>query len=163
MAELTALREQVRDLHVFSEAMSRGLIAPESDTSDINVRFIPSRWKGAMTMRGQPMSHCPPEFLDEYCAALKFISQKEREERKLYNGKPVWQRTAADAARAARWAYRLRTGYSPATADEATDGVAPERSRFYEEAPPVRPNVTVPTFRTDADDDDDDDDDDEPL
>lgn len=74
------------------------------------VRFNPRGWEGA-TIKGVPMSTCPPEALRKLASALQWFAEKnDREGKVASNGKPSSFYDRLDAARALAWAERLESG-----------------------------------------------------
>jgi hypothetical protein len=110
-AVLQALTAEVKAVRLFQEHSARGPMAPEDDVRDPRIFFVPKTWKGSLAFKGLVMSQCSPEFLDVYSSALRYLALIQKDEEQRYNGKLKWRFTAADAARANRWAWRLRLGW----------------------------------------------------
>ncbi|SRR6266571_1382069 len=73
----------------------------------------PRDWTGESQL-GKPYSECPPEYLDLVAARLDFFAEKAEAEGTLTSGgKPVAPYNRKDAARARKWAQRLRVGWTP--------------------------------------------------
>lgn len=117
--EVRTLRREVRHVAIFQEIVARGQVGPEDDDRDPKVRFDPKQWRGK-SCKGSLMSACTPEFLLTYARAMSSIAAEERITKREYNGKLSWIYTSLDAARARRWAYRLRTGWVPAVQPQKT-------------------------------------------
>lgn len=129
LAQSAEQARELRALRLLIEARAEGPLASDSDVDgergDPKVRFDPKGWRGE-SCRGRKMSACPPAFLDELARALTSMAANEDAEKKMWRGKPESIQTRRDAARARRWAYRLRTGWTapsvPATANGAGSG-----------------------------------------
>ncbi|HWL89085.1 MAG TPA: hypothetical protein VNO21_24955 [Polyangiaceae bacterium] len=121
LKELRAIRHEVGITRVLAEASLGDAIAPEDDMEDPIVRFNPNSWKGD-SYKLEPFSKCSPEFLEHLARALSTMALRNKEMGKRYNGKPTWPFTLQTAARARRWALRMRLGWTPTRAPDKPAG-----------------------------------------
>ena len=141
---LVQVLEEVRAVRLLVEARAEGPLASDADVDgqhgDLEVRFDPSDWKGR-SYKGQPMSVCAPEFLDKLARALGRMAEADDKNKKLHKGRPASRWTRSAAAKARRWAYRIRCGYvseARAAADKAdAEAPAPKVNPFAKPAPPA--------------------------
>jgi hypothetical protein len=86
----------------------------DSQWGDETVKLNPRDWMGE-SYKGQPMSECPPDFLDQVAKACDYFAQKN-EGKITDKGKPKSDFDRRTAARARGWAKRLRSGWKPPSA-----------------------------------------------
>lgn len=140
---LVQVLEEVRATRLLIEARAEGPLATDADVDDQYgdpaVKFDPKGWRGA-AHKGLKMSACAPQFLDAYARTLDVMARKDDEKKRLYKGRPASRYSRIDAARARRWAYRIRCGYvSPARAEAekaAAEAPAEKPNPFAKPAPP---------------------------
>lgn len=171
---LLEVHEETRALRLLIEARAAGPIASDADVDGERgnpvAKFDPKTWKGP-TFRGKKYTECPADFLDHLAAALTSIAAKEDSEKKLYKGRPASGYSRQAAARARRWAYRKRLGWTPpeaaasalseASAASApfggdaplTNGSNPFAPPPAEAAPSSDPEVSDDELRDGADED----------
>lgn len=132
---LVQVLEEVRATRLLIEARAEGPLATDADVDDQYgdpaVKFDPKGWRGP-AHKGLKMSACAPEFLDAYARTLDVMAKKDDEKKRLYKGRPASRYSRIDAARARRWAYRIRCGYVSTARSEAEKAAA--------EAPAAKPN-----------------------
>ena len=109
LAELKKVHRELADMRLIYEATSEGRLAPESDHEDPVVHCAVNSWKGP-SFKGAHYSQCDPHFLDKLARQFEFFAGKEEREGTLYKGKPTAPLTWQKAARARRWALRIRLG-----------------------------------------------------
>lgn len=78
----------------------------DSQHGDEAVKMKPRDWTGDF-VKGLPMSHYPPEFLDELAKAYDWFAIKNKDDEK----KSGYDKRSARRARG--WAARLRSGWKP--------------------------------------------------
>lgn len=145
--ELTALRAEVAELRRVVDSILRGVVLltrhlgavarPATETGpriatdaeldghrgDPAVHKDPKRWEGA-SYRGEPMSRCPPEYLDELASFLDWKAERDREDAEGVSGKERSEKlkyasySEKDAALARGWARRLRANAPSPTTEE---------------------------------------------
>lgn len=82
----------------------------DSERGDEKIKMNPRNWSG-QSFKGQPMSQCPAEFLDQYAESMAYFAQKndEKGEKDSKGGpKSKWDRLSEGRARG--WAARIRAG-----------------------------------------------------
>lgn len=85
----------------------------DSPRGDEEVKFSPRGWTGDFT-KGQRMSECSPEFLDQLAAAHDYFATKNAAD-------PTKAGYEVRSARRARgWSARLRAGWKPKTVEPMT-------------------------------------------
>lgn len=89
----------------------------DSQYGDETIRFLPRDWSGD-DLKGQTMSRCPPDFLDEFARSMDYFAKKN-EGKVTDKGKPKSDFDRRSAARARGWAKRLRSGWKPREAPPA--------------------------------------------
>jgi hypothetical protein len=114
LRSIDATLKQMQAARKSAPASGGAAVAPASDLDsqygDPEIRFNPRDWSGD-SMKGRKMSACPAEFLDMYAEAKDYFAGKERAENKLTSsGKPAFEYSLKDAARARGWSARIRAG-----------------------------------------------------
>lgn len=89
---------------------------------DPTVKFDPRDWKGN-SLKGLPMSQCPPNALRMLSKALMYFADKNQAAGKVTStGKPAHVYDRLDAARAIAWAERIEQS-------ETTGQFKPQKSK----------------------------------
>lgn len=102
----------------------------DSQWGSPDVRKDPPRWKGP-SYAGQPMSMCPPDYLETLASFFDWQAMKDDEAGKVdAKGRPTatWKRK--DAARARGWAKRNANGVKAAPAAQTDDAASFDPERF---------------------------------
>jgi hypothetical protein len=92
-------------------------IAPDRELDgkhgDEKIKFDPRDWTGP-SQKGNTMSQCPPEYLDEVARAFEYFADKnDRAGINDAEGRPKSMYDRRSAGRARGWAKRLRAGWKP--------------------------------------------------
>ncbi len=114
---------------------------------DPAVKFSPRAFTGG-TLKGRPMSQCPPEGLDALAEAFdEFAVKNDRLGAVDAKGKPKgdWDRKSAKLARG--WAARIRSGWKPPVQEPTSFGGPASSGGFADDG-----GFAAPTMAEVADD-----------